>query len=226
MKEAILSWLGAGCNIDDGVGLLETYSQNSLLVRMVRTNPSRSLKLIIRELSRLAGISASDVTHPAAESSSQSKTANFRNEFPFLQYPACPLELKALVTDKFSSFYRYRDLHAQLFDCTNVQECADTARTLIENYQENRLIYAELDYYKEHKTVLGKHPIFRHFNKMKNLRKLNIKDLVRKQLQLEHNIWRIESELKKKDKPHLEAERRRRLEEKKAELAEVERLLS
>jgi hypothetical protein len=143
-----------------------------------------------------------------------------------LNHPDCPVELKALVTDKFSSYYLYRELHKQLFDCTNIQECAGVTGSLIENYLENRAIYAELDFYRQHKTLLGKHPIFKHFVKMKELRKKPIKELVKRQRQLEHAIWRIQSEIKKGDKPHLDSDRRERLREKEAELAEVNRLLT
>lgn len=233
MKNEILEWLTTGCNIDQGVKLLESYSKNKLLVRLVKTSPAKSLNLVIKELSSIAGIVAPNANKVASDAnkstpaanSSKKRYPNFRAEFPFLNEPSCPMELRALVTDKFSSYFKYRDLHAKLVDCSNSQECAQVSGEIIESYLDNRAIYAELDYYKKHKTILGKHPIFRHFNKMKDLRKLGIKDLVKKQIQLEHNVWRIESELIKKDKPHLEGERRRRLEEKKAELSEVERLL-
>lgn len=233
MKDEILEWLISGCNIDQGVKLLESYSKNRLLVRLVKTNPAKSLNLVIKELSSIAGIVASNANKIASDANNLTlnvnfkpkKYPNFRQEFPFLNEPGCPMELRALVTDKFSSYFRYRELHARLTDCLNTQECAELCGEIIENYLENRAIYAELDYYKKHKTILGKHPIFKHFNRMKDLRKLGIKELVKKQIQLEHNIWRIESELTKKDKPHLDGERRRRLDEKKAELSEVERLL-
>lgn len=233
MKSEILEWLTTGCNIDKGVKLLELYSKNRLLVRLVKTSPAKSLHLVIKELSKLADADPSNVNKFAYDANKVAPNANqkekrypnFREEFPFLNEPSCPMELRALVTDKFSSYFRYRELHARLTDCTNAQECAQICGEIIESYLDNRSIYAELDYYKRHKTVLGKHPIFKHFNRMKDLRKLGIKDLVRKQLQLEHNIWRIESELTKKDKPHLDGERRRRIEEKRAELSEVERLL-
>lgn len=188
---------------------------------MVKIDPAKGLALMVKELSSLAGLEADKTT-----ASSQEKVRGFRNEFPFLNEPGCPMELRALVTDKFSSFYRYRDLHKDLSDCTTAKDCANNCRLLIDNYLENRAIYDELDYYKKHGTVLGRHPIFKHINKMKALRKMSIKELVEKQIRLEHNIWRIESELKKQDKPHLEKERSRRLKEKMAELAEVKRLLN
>ena len=42
---------------------------------------------------------------------------------------------------------------------------------------------------------------------------------------LPHRIWRIQSEIKKGDKPHLNGEREQRLNEVQSELAEVKRLL-
>jgi hypothetical protein len=103
--------------------------------------------------------------------------------------------------------------------------CASIAGCLIENFLENRAIHAELDFYGQHKSVLGKHPVFKRFVKIKELRKKPVKDLVNRQRQLEHTIWRIESEMKKEDKPHLHSERNERLKDKQAELAEVNRLL-
>lgn len=205
----------------EGVQLLESYSKNKLLVRIVKTDPAKGLSLMVKELSRLAGLSSEKTT-----GSRQTKTPAFRDEFPFLNEPGCPVELKALVTDKFSSFYRYREIHKGLPDCTTAKNCADSCRQLIDNYLENRAIYDELDYYKKHHTVLGRHPIFKHLNKIKVLRKLSIKELVEKQIRLEHNVWRIESELKKQDKPHLMEERQRRLKDKQAELSEIKRLLN
>jgi hypothetical protein len=182
-------------------------------------------------LSKIANVATSDFNQASSDKKEpgrdkrESEDIPFRQEFPFLDSAGCPMELKILVTDKFSSFYRYRNLHQKLVDCTNVKECADISAEIIKSYLDNRSIYAELDYFKKHHVILGKHPIFMHFNKMKSIRNLSIKDLVKRQILLEHNIWRIESELKKKDKPHLKVERQERLQQKKAELAEVKRLI-
>lgn len=224
MKSEVLKWIGSGCNPEHGVRLLEAHCKNRYLVRIVKLDPAKNLHLILRELTKLANISSE--ASPELPTQKQSGQSSFREEFPFLNNSDCPIELKALVTDKFSSFYQYRKLHSQLWDCINRQECADLARNILSNYQENRLIYSELDYYKRHGVILGKHPIFKHYNKVAGLRKLSIKELIIRQIQLEHNIWRIESELKKKNKPHLNDERQVRLEQKKAELAEVNRLIS
>lgn len=215
----ILTWLNSGCDIREGIILLEKYSANKMLIRLAKANPKANKVRVNAELLRIAGIKEP----PKRES--RKTDIPFRTEFPFLSQPDCPLELKALVTDKFSSFYLYKDLHNKLFDCTNEIECANIAGDLLSNFKENKMIYAELDYYKKHKTVLGKHPIFNHLNSLKAIRKLSVKDLILKEQKLEHNIWRIKSELAKGDKPHLKDERLRRLSEKESELAEVKRLL-
>jgi hypothetical protein len=224
MKEAVLTWLDSGCDPIQGVSLLERVGGNPLIIRMAKVNPAKNVSRVRDELCRMFAIVRG--WQPKGKQPVKPAGKSFREEFPFLQDPMCPVELKALVTDKFSSFYRYRELHRELFDCTNPKECARIAGYLINNYLENRSIYAELDFYKQNKTLLGKHPIFKQFVKMKELRKKSIKDLVKRQEQLEHNIWRIESEIKKGDKPHLKAEREERIRTKQEELAEVNRLLT
>jgi hypothetical protein len=98
---------------------------------------------------------------------------------------------------------------------------------VVENYLENRLIYEELEYYGKNGSILGKHRIFDQYKKYQRLRGYNVIELVKlHEKTLPHRIWRIESEIKKGDKPHLTGERQKRLQEVQAELAEVKRLLN
>jgi hypothetical protein len=222
VKELIQNWLNKGCDYHTGIALLKSYA-SELKVRLIESNPSGNKELLIYTLCQLAGL---DVPKKQAEEKKTVQNQNkFREEFPFLNTPACPIELKALVTDKFTSFYAYRDLHKKLRSCASLEDCARVSKELIENYIENKAIYAELEYFKANKTILGQHPIFKHYKRMKDIRKLSIKDLVKKQMNLQHNIWRIESELKKADKPELDQDRKFRLEIKKNELNEVNRML-
>ena len=156
----------------------------------------------------------------------QSGKRSFRNEWPFLSRPECPAELKALASDKITAWENYTEAHIQLFDCSSIEECEQTAHKLIENFKENRLIHEELSHYKKHGAILGKHRIWKKYERFEKLRGLNVIELVRlHEKTLPHRIWRIESEIKKGDKPHLLGEREQRLAEVKAELAEVKRLL-
>lgn len=148
-----------------------------------------------------------------------------RKEFPFLGSPDCPLELKALVTDRISSYHRYQDAWPKLFTASTPEECADVASTIVNAYIDNRRTWEELNYYQQHHRVLGHHPIFRQFSNIRKLRSMSLRDLLRREKQVMNNIWRVKSEMKKGSKPDLEQARRDRLTGYEAELAEIRRLL-
>lgn len=222
MKQVIQNWINEGCDYQSGIALLKQHA-NELQVRLVESNPDRNKPILLYILCRIAGLDLPKQTSKKPKTVTEVK--KFRDEFPFLNTPECPIELKALVTDKFTSFYEYRKMHQQLRGCATLDDCARVSKALLENYIENRMIYSELEYFKLHKKVLGHHPVFKHYRRMKDLRNMSVKNLVKKQINLQHNIWRIESELKKGDKPELDAERRYRLEIKRNELNEVNRLL-
>lgn len=135
------------------------------------------------------------------------------------------MELEALASRKFNRYHNYVRLHANLRDCTSLQQCADNSRELIDSYIENRMIWDELNYYKEHHSLLGKHPAFAEFHRRSELLKLPVKDLIRRKQQVENNIWRVKSEIAKGDKPYLNPIRRERLEGYEKELADINRLL-
>ena len=146
------------------------------------------------------GSSKKQASHAQGPDKSREK---LRKEFPFLGSPDCPMELKALVTDRISSYHRYQDTWPKLFTASTPEECAVVASTIVNAYIDNRRTWEELNYYQQHHRVLGHHPIFRQFN----------------------NIWRVKSEMKKGSKPDLEQARRDRLAGYEAELAEIRRLL-
>ena len=91
------------------------------------------------------------------------KTIKFREEFPFLNTPDCPNELKILVSDMFTAYDLLRQAHAKLVDAPedmDKDELYQTAKAAVENHLDNREMWDELEYYKEHGTVLGKAQIF------------------------------------------------------------------
>ena len=61
--------------------------------------------------------------------------------------------------------------------------------------------------------------------KISELRSLPITKLLKKRKNLEDNIWRIQSEIKKNNKPHLLESRRERLRSRQLELEEVNRMI-
>ena len=135
------------------------------------------------------------------------------------------MELEALASRKFTKYRAYVRLHRQLRDCTSLEDCARVAGELVDNYIDNRLIWQELNWYKEHGSLLGKHPAFAEFRRRRELNNLPVKELVKRLRQVEMNIWRVKSELAKGDKPHLDATRRERLAGYEKERADIVRLL-
>lgn len=227
MKQTILTWLRAGANAEEGVQLLTEAGAPSLTLRLVKTNPVANRRLMIDWLCKKYGIDE-DYTYVATAQVvlfSERKPLSFRDEFPFLNDPKCPTELEALASRKFARYHNYVNSHKKLRDCTSTEQCAKVSRELINSYLENRMIWEELNYYQQHGSILGKHPIFAAFHRRKELLTLNVKQLMIRQKRLKNNIWRVQDELAKRDKPHLELERLARLQAYQSELAEINRLL-
>ncbi len=207
-----------------GLLLFSQMSTNTRLPRLVRIDPARYRRLLTERLCAIAGIdvprqSTEPVPGPALP------RRRFREEFPFLGERDCPPELKILAADKLTTYERYTRAHDRLFDCTTLEECYETAREVIDNFIENREIYAEMEYYREHHSILGKHRIFEHFRRLGELRRLSIVELCARQRRLRSAIWRVKDEIKKGTKPHLATERQQRLQSKEALLAEVDKLI-
>ena len=93
------------------------------------------------------------------------------------------MELEALVSRKFSKYHAYVRLHRKLRDCTSLEECATVSRELIDSYIGNRMIWEELNYYKENHSLLGKHPAFAEFRRRCLFHALNHKSIGRKAAQ-------------------------------------------
>lgn len=227
MKDQVVLWLKNGANAEEGVQLMIKAGAPSLTIRLIRADPVRNLNLMVSYLCKKFGVQNDyDIQSKTKVIVVERRPLSFREEFPFLNDPGCPVELEALASRKFSKYHAYVDLHKKLRDCTDLNECASVSREIINNYLENRMIWDELNYYQKHHSILGKHPIFSAFQKRKKLLSLNVKELIVKQRRLQGNIWRVKDELKKGDKPHLELDRRARLAGYEAELEEVNRLLN
>ena len=126
---------------------------------------------------------------------------------------------------KRRAYHEYRETYSELHTAATPDECAAVARRMVNAFIENRRIWNELNYYQEHKRILGHHPIFRQFSNLKILRSMNIKDLIRREERVKKNIWRVQSEINKGDKPQLEMARKDKIRGYQAELAEIKRLL-
>lgn len=217
----VSQWMNSGAEVREGLRLLSKYAPNPHVERLVTANPVRFKRILVTALSRFA-----DVRVEAVRQMPSGPSRRFRDDWPFLADPSCPMELKVLASDKISAYHTYCDLHEKLFDCTTEKEAFETAKNLLENYKQNRIILSEFAYYKEHGTILGKHPIFKESQTIRRYQAMTDFELFNNQKRLEGAIWRIKSEIGKGDKPHLLSEREARLKQKQRELEAVNRMIS
>lgn len=166
-----------------------------------------------------------DVVATVSIRKSCSPLPKLRDQWPFLNKPDVPVELQALVTRKVTRYHEYTSLYAKLRDCQSVEECGQVAGKLLDAYLDNQAITREMDYYQKYGKVLGRHPLFRHFQQLTRLRSSSIKELLKEQQKTKDNIWRVNSEIRKGDKPHLAEKRRQKLQEYEMKLQEINRLL-
>jgi hypothetical protein len=239
----VVNWIRAGAKLKEGISLYAGLRGDKQLIVRLKQNPAKYQDAMIADFCAMMGISlkkfrvqssefkvqsepATGNQQPLTNNKQPTRSRSFRSQWPFLSRPECPPELKALAADKITAWENYTAAHKRLFDCSSIDECYQTAFELVENYKENRLIHEEFEYYLKHGAVLGKHPVFNQYKKFEHLRGLNVIDLVKlHEITLPHRIWRIESVIKQADKPHLLGERQQRLNEVRAELGEVKRLL-
>ena len=168
---------------------------------------------------------ASQTTCPPDSPTRPHGSPRLRDRWPFLDEPDCPVELQVLITRRITRYHEYSNLYPQLRDCQTLTECTDVAGRLLDAYLDNQAIFRELEYYQKHRKVLGRHPMFRHFSQIYKLRSMSVRDLIREQQKTRDNIWRVRSELRKGDKPHLEEKRRAKLQEYEMKLQEINNLL-
>lgn len=89
-------------------------------------------------------------------------------QFPFLREKDCPNEFKILVNDAITAFHNYKEAHEELFAnlCAvtepklSEEQVYEIAVQLIEDFELNQEIYAELEHYAKTKEILGEHEIF------------------------------------------------------------------
>lgn len=213
--DEVRRWLDSGAEVQEGLRLLNKYAPNIYLRQLVIINAHKYKGLLIKSLSAFANASVTVLP-----------VRSFRNDWQFLSNKDCPNELKILAADKITAYRNYVAAHELLFDCATQEDCFVTSKKVIENYIENRNIYSELTYYKEHDKILGKHWIFNETKRLAQLRNLPIKELFSRKENLEESVWRIGNEIKKGNKPHLAESRETRLKIKERELIEVERMIN
>lgn len=215
-------WIRQGAEVNEGLRLLGIYAPNPWLAELVRRVPR--FRVMLEERLRPFG-EESHATHLSSESVSQEYGNRFRKMWPFLGEADCPAELKILAADMITAWHEYVDAHEELYQCATAESCYETAEKVIKSFTQNRKIRSEFAYYKEHHSVLGRHPLFAESKRLEALRKMTVSELFRRQKNLVGAIWRVKSEMRKNDRPDLKLEREERLRSKEKELEEVNRII-
>jgi len=75
-----------------------------------------------------------------------------------------------LVADKITAFRKFEKIHPELQAKARKQENVsfEILEKAVKSFEMNRLIFEELDYYEEHKEVLGNHPKLRKLKMMQD----------------------------------------------------------
>ncbi len=217
MSSEIDRWICSGAEVTEGLRLLGIYAPNRWLDSLVRKAPKEYSHLLKKALLPFAT--------EVPLSQTLTRGGRFREDWPFLSEPDCPVELKALAADMITTWHNYVNAHEELFRCTTPGECFEAAEKTVINFTRNSSSRLEFRYYKEHRRVLGKHPIFALTRRMDTLRRLPVTGLVRKRDNVRDSIWRAEREIRRGDRPDLKARREERLGRLRMTLNEINRMI-
>jgi hypothetical protein len=125
-----------------------------------------------------------------------------------------------------TAYDTYKLSHEALFVASTFEQIEKASRDTVENYLENRAIWDELNYYKQHGAVLGNHPIFAWMKRVDVIRHMNVGDLVTLKIRIENNLIRNRSAVRKQPGHKSTSDRLERIRKMEQELIEVNRLLN
>ncbi|MFZ4463086.1 MAG: hypothetical protein ACOYN5_04525 [Bacteroidales bacterium] len=153
------------------------------------------------------------------------RSVKLRDEFPFLRTKECPSVLKELVADMLTDYDNFVANHEKLLDMQDPQVIAQLSQDIVEDYLDNRAIWAELNHYKETGQLLGEHPAFEWLKRRDEIRALNTPELIKLRDTLNNNIPRTKKLLTDEPDHKDTAKRSERLEWFEKELTEVKSVL-
>ena len=151
----------------------------------------------------------SAAAHPNAATETAKMVIRFRERFPFLNNPECPDVLKVAVADMFTAYGRYKEAHAKLAamaDDADAEETAKLAEEVVENYLQDRELWAELEHYRDHGELLGKAKIVRQAIEKKSLSTLTDVELFKQLHSAKTQISKAKAMAKKSDADDSEAQ--------------------
>lgn len=116
------------------------------------------------------------------------QAVKLREQFPFLREKDCPDVLKLMVNDLITAYENYKEGRKKLFDSMTQEEEALLAKEIVDNFIENKQVFAELEHYAKSGQILGEHPIFEEQKIKEELEQLSADELSKKSNALRKNI--------------------------------------
>lgn len=135
-------------------------------------------------------------------------------QYPFLRNEDCPDEFKILTADSITAFHNYNTTHTELFNkVANVEnteldneEIYKIASGLLENFELNHDIHAELEHYQKTGEILGNHEIFADLRRERSFNDIPDLELKQKIKNIGDQITRAKKGLKMSKSPEKIAE--------------------
>lgn len=124
-------------------------------------NAENVIATLEKKLEVLKNAASSDIKETSPE------PVKFRDEYPFLNDPACPNELKILAADKITAYKAYQSAHEKLQQAeAGTLQLSDkdklrAAQAAEKFFAQGEEIKEEFEHYKATGAILGKHPIFK-----------------------------------------------------------------
>ena len=166
----------------------------------------------LRKAADLSDVQKDPFTNVLREMNSEAKSGlRFSTQYPFLKEDDAPAELKAMTVDALNSFDGYKTKHSELFDALvdvaepklSNEEVFSIANELLEDFEENRAVHAELEHYQKNKEILGEHEVFADLKLQREVDAVAEVDLGRKRNNVAGNITKKNAAIankKNKDK--------------------------
>lgn len=139
--------------------------------------------------------------------------------------PKCPDELKILISDRITAYYKYLEGRKDLFTAKTLEEKFQAARKTVESDLDNKAMWQELNHYNKHGVVLGVHKLFFRFNKHIELNSKTTEELCDLRENTENSIWRNNHLIDEGKKPHLNNNRLEKIEDYEWELVEIQKII-
>jgi len=125
------------------------------------------------------------------------QTVKLFDRFTFLTQDDCPQVFKTLIGELGSTYRKYKEAHAHLFDSLTVAERLEAAKDVVTPFKENKAIWAELEHYQTNGECLGKQELVKDYLRKETIKALNGEQLAKLQHNLTTKINRNKAALEK-----------------------------